>query len=174
MFVDMQYFTWPMFMVCSLGIVRIVLVEVKQWGDLGRLGHARGLDQHVVELPLLGEGDDLVHQVGLKRAAEAAVLHGNHLGNIFLHLNIFVSCANKIHLIALHQSRLIDQTLVDVEGGHVVDDDGAPEVLVLVLGLQDVLHHGGLARPQEPAQQGHGDKIFCDMLLKMFLLKLEG
>ena len=151
----MQYFTWPMFMVCSLGIVRVVLVEVKQRRDLGRLGHARGLDQHVVELPLLGEGDDLVHQVGLQRAAEAAVLHGDHL-------------------VALHQSRLVDQALVDVEGGHVVDDDGAPEGRVLVLGLQDVLHHGGLARPQEPAQQGHGDKVFCDMLLKMFLLKLEG
>ena len=72
-----------MFMVCSLWIVRVVLVEVKQRGDLGWLGHARGLYQHVVKLPLLGEGDDLVHQVGLEGAAETAVLHGNHLGNIF-------------------------------------------------------------------------------------------
>ena len=76
----------------------------------------------------------------------------------FLHLNIFVSCANKIHLIALHQSRLIDQTLVDVEGGHVVDDDGALEVLVVVLGLEDVLKQGGLARPEEAAEQGDGNQ----------------
>ena len=50
-----------MFVICSLGILGVVLVEVKQRGDLGWLGHARGLYQHVVKLPLLGEGDDLVH-----------------------------------------------------------------------------------------------------------------
>ena len=128
-----------MFVVCSLGILGVVLVEVKQRGDLGWLGHARGLDQHVGELPPPGEGDDLVHQVGLQRAAETPVLHGDHL-------------------VALHQGRLVDQALVDVECGHVVHDDGAPEGRVLVLGLQDVLHHGRLARPQEPAQQGHGEE----------------
>ena len=101
---------------------------------------ARGLYQHVVELPLLGQGDDLVHQVGLEGAAETAVLHGNNL-------------------IALYEGGLVDETLVDVEGGHVVHDDGALKVLVLVLGLEDVLHHGGLARTQEPAQQRHGQQV---------------
>ena len=81
---------------------------------------------------------------------------------------------NRTYLVALHEGGLVDETLVYVEGSHVVHDDGALEVLVLVLGLEDVLHHGGLARTQEPAQQRHGDKIFCacDMRLKTVLLKL--
>ena len=104
-------------------------------------GDTRSLDQDVVELLLLGEPDDLLHQIGLEGAADATVLHPNH------------------RLLALDQVGVVDEALVDVEGGHVVDDDGALEVLVLVLGLQDVLHHGGLARAQEPAQQGHGQQV---------------
>ena len=49
-----------------------------------------GYTIHILkEFPIIGEGDDLVHQVGLQRAAEAAVLHGNHLGNIFFALKYF-------------------------------------------------------------------------------------
>ena len=51
--------------------------------------------------------------------------------------------------------------------GHVVDDDGAPEVLVLVLRLENVLHHGGLAGPKEAAEQGHWQEVLLwDGLLK--------
>ena len=89
---------------------------------------------------LLDQIDDLVHKVGLEGAAEAAVLHGNHL-------------------VTLDQGGLVDQALVDVEGGHVIDDDGALEVRVLVLGLEDMLHHGGLTRAQEPAQEGDRHEV---------------
>ena len=49
-------------------------------------------------------------KVVLQGAAEAAVLHCDHL-------------------VALYEGRLVDQALVNVEGGQVVDDDGASEFL---------------------------------------------
>ena len=58
-------------------------------------------------------------------------------------------------LVCLHEGGLVDEALVYVECGHVVHDDGALEVLGLMLGLQDVLQQRGLARTQEPAQQRH-------------------
>ena len=69
---------------------------------------------------LLSELDDLVHQVRLKSAADTTVLHPNH------------------GLITLDQRCFVDQRLVNVQFGHVVDNDGALELLLGVLGLQDV------------------------------------
>ena len=131
-----------MVVVC-LRVVGVVLVvaEVEQGGNLGRLRHSRGFDQHVVEQLLLSEGNDLVDKVALESAAEAAVLHRNHL-------------------VALHESRLVNQTLVNVEGGHVVDNDSTPEVLLLMLRLQNVLHQSCLAGPQEATEQGHRQEVF--------------
>ena len=126
-----------MVVVC-LRVVGVVLVvaEVEQGGNLGRLRHSRGFDQHVVEQLLLSEGNDLVDKVALESAAEAAVLHRNHL-------------------VALHESRLVNQTLVNVQGGHVVHDDGALEAFLGMLGLQDVFHQGGLSGTKESTEQRH-------------------
>ena len=76
----------------------------------------------------------------LQSAADAAVLHPDH------------------GLVRLYQRRVVDQTLVDVELGHVVHDDGALEVLLVVLGLEDVLQQGGFPGAQEPAEQRDGHK----------------
>ena len=148
----------------------LTCVDVKQWSNLVRLGHPRGLYEDVVELVVaLGQLDNLVNQIvlesnifvnnilldkvnltkyyrhvlsyylsDLQSAADAAVLHPDH------------------GLVGLDQRRVVDQTLVDVELGHVVDDDGALEVLLVVLGLEDVFQQRGLARPQEAAEQRDG------------------
>ena len=83
-------------------------------------GDTRSLDQDVVELLLLGEPHDLLHQIGLQGAADATVLHPNHC------------------LLALDQVGVVDEALVNVEFRHVVDDDGTLEVFIVVLCLEDV------------------------------------
>ena len=60
-------------------VIMVVVAQLKEGGNLGRFRHPGGLDQHVVEHLFLGQGDDLLHQVALQRAAEASVLHRNHL-----------------------------------------------------------------------------------------------
>ena len=104
-----------------------------------RLRDTRGLNQYVVELLLLDQPDDLLHQVGLESATDATVLHSNH------------------RLITLNQRRRIDQTLVNVQLGHVVDNDGTLEVLVLMLGLEDVLEQCRFAGTKESTEQGDRD-----------------
>ena len=84
----------------------------------------------------------MIHKVALQGAAKAAILH----------------C---YHLVSLHQGRLINQALVNVEGGHVVDDDRTPEVLLLMLGLKDVLEQSGLAGTEEAAEQRHWQQVIC-------------
>ena len=117
-------------------VVVTIILEVEQGSDLVRLGHARGLDQDIVELLLaLGELDDLLHQVGGEGATDATVLHPHH------------------RLVALDQRGVVNQLLVDVELGHVVDDDGGLKVLDIVLRLEDVLQQRGLPRPEEAAKQ---------------------
>ena len=77
----------------------------------------------------------------LQSAADAAVLHPYH------------------GLVRLYQRRVVDQTLVYVELGHVVHNDGALEVLHVMLSLEDVLQQSCLARPEEPAQQRDGHQV---------------
>ena len=120
-------------------VVVTILLKVEQGSDLVRLGHARGLDQDIVELLLaLGELDDLLHQVGGEGAADATVLHPHH------------------RLVALDQRGVVNQLLVDVELGHVVDNDGGLEILHVVLRLEDVLQQRCLPGPEEAAEEGDG------------------
>ena len=90
-------------------------------------GDTRSLDQDVVELLLLGEPHDLLHQIGLQGAADATVLHPNHC------------------LLALNQVGVVDEALVNVEFSHVVDNDGTLEVLLAMFGLENMLQQGGLS-----------------------------
>ena len=55
------------------------------------------------------------------------------------------------YLITLNQGRLIDQTLVNVELCHVVDDDCTFELLVRVFGLQDMLQQCRFPSSKEAA-----------------------
>ena len=148
----------------------LTCVDVKQWSNLMRLRHPRGLDEDIVELVVaLGQLDNLVNQIvlesniilltifyrvyqihiidmyflmcmsaDLQSAADAAILHPYH------------------GLVRLYQRRVVDQTLVDVELGHVVDNDGGLEILHTVLSLEDVLQQSCLAGPEKPAEQGDG------------------
>ena len=95
----------------------------------------------MVELLLLGQPDDLLDEIGLEGAADATVLHPHH------------------RLLALDQVGVVDQALVDVELCHVVDDDGALELLVVMLGLKDVFEQGGLARAKEAAKESDRDQL---------------
>ena len=60
-------------------------------------------------------------------------------------------------LVGLNKIGRIDQTLVNVQLGHVVDNDGTSEVLVLVLVLEDILEQCRFARAKEATEQGDGD-----------------
>ena len=100
-----------------------------------RLRHSRGFNENVVELLLaLSELDNLLDQVTLESAADATILHTNH------------------RLITLDQRGVVDQTLVDVELRHVIDNDGTLEVLLLMLGFEDVLQQGRLAGAKEATE----------------------
>ena len=61
---------------------------------------------------------------------------------------------------SLDQAELIYETLVNVEGSHIVDNDGTFETFLRMLGLKNMLQHGCLASSKEPTQQRHGQEIF--------------
>ena len=88
------------------------------------------------ELLLLHQPDNLLDQVSLESAADAAVLHPHH------------------RLVRLDQVRRVDQALVNVQLCHVVDNDRALEVCVLMLVLENVLEQSGFARAEEAAEKG--------------------
>ena len=137
-YIDVKIVKYYLVMVVAVigAVVVTILLEVEQGSDLVRLGHAGGFNEDVVELLLaLGELDDLLHQVGGEGAADAAILHPHH------------------RLVALDQRGVVNQLLVYVELGHVVDNDCALEVLHIVLSLEDVLQQRGLPRAEEAAEQ---------------------
>ena len=86
-----------------------------------RLRHSRSFNKDVVEHLLLGQSDDLLYKIVLQSAANTSVLHPNH------------------GLVTLDQRGVVNQALVNVELGHVVDNHGSLEVFFSVLCLQDVL-----------------------------------
>ena len=96
-----------------------------------RLRDTRGFNENVVEFLLLRQLDDLLHQVGLEGAADAAILHPDH------------------GLVTLDQGGLVNQTLVNVELGHVVDNDGTLEILFIVFGLEDMFQQSCFPRTKE-------------------------
>ena len=88
------------------------------------------------ELLLLHQPDNLLHQVSLESAADAAVLHPHH------------------RLVRLDQVRRVDQAFVNVQLRHVVHNDRALEVCVLVLVLENELEQSGFAGAEEAAEKG--------------------
>ena len=126
-----------MIMINLFIFIMFMIIDLEQRSDLMRLRDTRGFNENVVELLLLilSQLNDLLHQVGLQGAADAAVLHPNH------------------RLVALDQGGLINEALVDVELCHVVDNDGTFEVLLLMFSLEDMLQQSCLAGAQEVAEQ---------------------
>ena len=106
-----------------------------------RLRHSRSFNKDVVEHLLLGQSNDLLYKIVLQSAANTSILHPNHI------------------LVTLDQGGLINQTLVNVKLGHVIDDDSSPEGLVLMFILEDVLEQGGLTRAKEPAEKSHWNLV---------------
>ena len=132
-----------MIMINLLIFIMFMIIDLKQRSDLMGLGHTRGFNENVVELLLLilSQLDDLFHQVRLEAAADAAVLHPNH------------------RLVALDQGGLINEALVDIELGHVIDNDGTFEVLLFMLSLQNMFQQSCFARPKEAAEERDGYQV---------------
>ena len=136
-----------------------------------RLGHPRGLYEDVVELVVaLGQLDNLVNQIVLESniillTIFYRVVYQIHIIDMYFLMSMSADLqsaadAAVLHpyhgLVRLYQRRVVDQTLVYVELGHVVHNDGALEVLHVMLSLEDVLQQSCLAGPEKPAEQGDG------------------
>ena len=95
-------------------------------GNGDGLADARGLDDDVVEVAGLGDGRELLRQVGGKRAADAAVAHGDEA-------------------VRGGEAAVLDEACVNVNLADVVHDDGGANALVVG---KDVVEERGLARSQ--------------------------
>mmetsp|Transcript_50778 Transcript_50778/g.163275 ORF Transcript_50778/g.163275 Transcript_50778/m.163275 type:complete len:439 (-) Transcript_50778:132-1448(-) len=109
-------------------------------GDGERLRDARRLDKDVVEAALGRERGERGEQVLAQRAADAAV---GELDQLLLLAQ---------HVAAPHE------LCVDVDGRHVVDDDGDADAGPV---LQQVLEQGRLARAQEAGEHSHGQRRYA-------------
>ena len=54
---------------------------------------------------------------------------------------------------------LFNPALVDVELGHVIDNDGTFEVLLFMLSLQNMFQQSCFARPKEAAEERDGYQV---------------
>ena len=87
----------------------------------------------------------------MESAANTSVLHPNH------------------GLVTLDQGGVVNQALVDVELGHVVDNDGTFEVLLLMFSLEDMLQQSCFPGPQKPAEKSDRDQVVPSLTLKITL-----
>jgi hypothetical protein len=109
-----------------------LVVDEEGLGHRAGVGHARGFDEDVVELvPAFHQVAEDADQVAAPGAADATVVH---LEDLFLGAD--------------------DQLLVDADLAELVLDDGDA---LAVLGGEDVVEQGRLARPEEAGQDGDGD-----------------
>jgi len=100
-----------------------------------RLGDAGRFDHQVIEPAFFRQPADLDQKVLAQRAADAAVAH----------LDQFLLGAVELDL-------LVHQLGVDVDLGHVVDDDRDAPPLAIV---EDVVEQRGLAGAEETGQHRH-------------------
>jgi len=92
---------------------------------MGGLADAARLDYDVVEASRRAEVVELLHQVHLQRAADAAVGEGD-----------------EAVVLAAHHASLRDEALVYVHLAYVVHDDGEADAPLVA---QDAVEQGGLA-----------------------------
>ncbi len=120
----------------QLGLGLDVLVDEEGLGHRPGIGQARGLDDNGVEGRLAGtlalhQAGDHADQVAAHRAADAAVVHLEH---------VLVGADHQV--------------VVDADLAELVDDDGV--AFAVILG-QDPVQQGGLARAEIAGQDGDGD-----------------
>ena len=115
------------------------VLERERLRDGHGLGDAAALDEDVVEaLGPRRELGELDEEVLAERAADAAVLERDHL------------------LLGVDERALVDDEVrVDVDLGHVVDDDRDPEARAV---LEHVLEQRRLARAEEARKHRHGQR----------------
>ena len=111
-----------------------VVVEEEGLRDRTGVGHARGLDDDVVEaVAALEQLAEDAQQVAAHRAADAAVVG---LEDLLLGAD--------------------DELVVDADLAELVLDDG--DALAVLL-REDAVEEGRLARPEEARQHGDGDTV---------------
>ena len=103
--------------------------EWRRW-----LGNTRPLDDHIVEGSQVRKLDDLIDEISAQAAANAAILHRNDF-------------------IRLDQSRGFDELLINVELCHIINQNGALEIAIAVLCLEDVAQQRRLPRSEEAAKK---------------------
>ena len=106
------------FFVFSL-MVMFIITKLKEWRNLRRLRHSRSFNQHIIEHFFLCQRNDLLYKIILEGTTKASILHGNNL-------------------ITLYQSWLINQSFVDVQSCHIIDNNSTFEVFFFMFTFQDV------------------------------------
>ena len=114
------------------------MAEVEGGGDGERLGDAGAFDQQVIEAVGLGEAAHLGQQVVAQGAADAAV---GHLDQGFLG-------GGEL------RAAVADKVGVDVDLGHVVDDDRHAQPLAVG---ENGVEQRGLAGAEEAGEDGDGE-----------------
>ena len=128
--------------ICHGRQVRLLLGAVEHTDgacDRTRLANAGRLDQDIVKALGARQLDDLLHQIDLERAADAAVLQ-----------------RNEVVVLLCHRAALGDQRRVDIDLADVVDDD---RYLVALLVGENMVENSGFACAQITREQGNGNEL---------------
>jgi hypothetical protein len=129
-------------------MIVVVVTFLKESGDGCRFRDAGCLDNQIIEgrLLVLGELYDLFDEIAAQIATDTAILH-------------------RDDFVGLDKTRRFDEALVDIEFSHIVDHDSASEVVISVLGLENVAQKGRLAGSEEAADKGDGQLPWLDLWL---------
>ena len=120
-------------------------IGAKCLGDRLRLADATGLDDDVVELTHGGDFAQLLHQVHLQRAADAAVLKGHQA---------VVSLTDD--------TTFFNQVGIDIDLAEVVDNDGKLNALAVV---KNLVYQCSLAAAEVAGEQQSGYLRYCHNVL---------
>ena len=110
-------------------------------GDGCRFTDARCLDDDVVKLLHLHQVGELLHQIHLQGAADAAVLQGH-----------------KRVVLLVHDAALLDKVGIDVHFSEVVHDDREAYALLI---LQNAVEQGRFSAAQISGEQQHRCFFHC-------------
>ncbi len=116
-------------------------------GNRSRLAYSAGLDYYVVELAGGDNVGQLLHQVGLQRAAYATALQGNQVARV-------VALANY--------APLLNQVGIDIYLTYIVNYHGKPDAAAVG---KDFVEQGGLSAAQIAREQQNGSFFLCGHIL---------
>lgn len=112
-----------------------LIAKEERFRDWHRLGNTGGLDQEVIESPLVSQAPHFPEQVIAQGAADAAIAH-------FDQLLLF---ATQL------RAPLGNQAGIDIHLAHVVDDDRHTQAVPVI---ENVIEQGGLARSEKAGEDG--------------------